>query len=95
MQEVEKYVYPIHLETSSDISEFVDIARTIPCEVTLTGKDENGMDWNISAKSFLATSALFQIKDKYEEVFSKIDYNQINCLCEQDIYTQIQKYVKE
>lgn len=91
---VSKIQYSINLETTSDITDFVDIAKNIPFEVILTGKDENGMDWRISAKSLLATAALFQIKDKYKNVFDKIDYNQIYCLCEKDIYTQIQKYVK-
>nr|DAK66115.1 MAG TPA: hypothetical protein [Caudoviricetes sp.] len=52
-------VQKIELITTKDVSEFTDVVNGIDEEVTLIGKDENGKDWTISGKSFLANLLLF------------------------------------
>lgn len=48
----------IELVTLKDVSDFTEAVSQIDEEVTLIGKDENGKDWSISGKSFLASLVL-------------------------------------
>ena len=61
-------------------------------EVTVT--DENGNDWNISAKSLLCSLVMSQ-KDQRdrEHTAHEVDWNTIWCECEQDIYSAISEFV--
>lgn len=91
---VDKYKYQLQLITTQDILDFVRIANQIDVPVLLTGITEDGVDWRVSAKSILGTMALFQVAPKFEDTFHSLDYNNIYCLCEKDIYQHIQKYIK-
>ena len=62
------YKYHIELNTVSEIGEFVAACSEIQSEVIVSGKDENGSDWSLSAKSFLCTlvmTAHLQNKQKH------------------------------
>lgn len=83
----------IELNTSSEIEEFVGICSKIPTEVTINGKDENGSDWSLSAKSFLCVlvmNAHLQNRDK--QMAQRADWNTIYVECEKDIYSLISKF---
>ena len=45
----------INLNTITDIEKFTALVQTVKSDVRLTGKDENGNDWNLSAKSLLCS----------------------------------------
>lgn len=85
----------INLNTITDIQKFTALAQTVKSDVRLTGKDENGNDWSLSAKSLFCSvviSAKLQ-KDR-EHTAHEVDWNTIYCECEEDIYNLIQDYVK-
>jgi UDP-N-acetylenolpyruvoylglucosamine reductase len=88
--------YHIELNTSSDIVEFIDICSKIPSEVTVIGKDENGSDWLLSAKSFLCVIVMStHLQNKQKQKALKADWNTIYVECEEDIYSVISKFIKE
>lgn len=83
----------IELNTDKEIEEFVNICSSIPEEVTMRGKDENGCDWYLSAKSLLCSllmSAKLQKKRKHNA--HEVDWNTIYVECERDIYNLISKF---
>lgn len=86
--------YHIELDTSSDIVEFIDICSKIPCDVTVSGKDENGGDWSLSAKSFLCAIVMsVHLQNKQKRMAHHADWNTIYVECREDIYTAISKFV--
>lgn len=88
------YKYHIELNTSSDIVEFIDICSNIPSEVTMCGKDENGGDWSLSAKSFLCVLAISaHLQNKQKKMAQNADWNTICVECTEDIYSKISKFV--
>ena len=90
------YRYHIELNTSSDIVEFIDICSKIPSEVTVKGKDENGSDWLLSAKSFLCVLVMSaHLQNKQKQMAHNVDWNTIYVECEEDIYSSISKFIKE
>lgn len=90
------YRYHIELNTSSEIEEFVDICSRIPSEVIVKGKDENGSDWSLSAKSLLCVLVMkASLQSKYRQAAQKADWNTIYVECEEDVYSSILKFVKE
>lgn len=91
---IDRYKYQLQLVTTQDILEFVKIANQINVPVVLTGIAEDGTNWRVSAKSILGSVALFEVAPKHEDTFNSINYNELYCLCEKDIYSQIQQFVK-
>lgn len=88
--------YHIELNTSSDIVEFIDVCSKIPSEVTVKGKDENGGDWSLSAKSFLCVVVMgAHLQNKQKQMAHNADWNTIYVECEEDIYSSISKFIKE
>lgn len=88
--------YYIELNTSSDIIEFIDECFKIPSEITVRGKDENGGDWSLSAKSFLCTIVMgAHLQNKQRQKAYNADWNTIYVECEEDIYSSISKFIKE
>lgn len=86
----------IELNSISDVKEFTQLVQTVDVDVRLVGKDENGNDWSISAKSLLCSlvmSAKLQ-KDRAHTAHD-VDWNTIYCECEKDIYCLIRDFVKE
>lgn len=88
--------YHIELNTSSDIVEFIDICSKIPSEVAVKGKDENGSDWLLSAKSLLCVVVMStHLQNKQKKMAHNADWNTIYVECEEDIYSLIAKFIKE
>lgn len=84
----------IELTTIEDVQNFVGIVRKIPVDVRLIGKDENGADWDISAKSLLASLILSQNEQlHHEHTAHEVDWNTVWCICEKDIYSSISQYI--
>ena len=90
------YRYHIELNTSSDILEFIDVCSKISYEITIKGKDENGSDWSLSAKSFLCVLVMSaHLQNKQKQMAHNADWNTIYAECKEDIYSSISKFVKE
>lgn len=90
------YRYHIELNTSKDIIEFIDICSKIPYEIIVKGKDENGSDWSLSAKSFLCVLVMSaHLQNKQKKMAHNADWNTIYVECEEDIYYLISKFIKE
>ena len=88
------YRYHIELNTSSEVLEFIDICSKIPCEVVVKGKDENGSDWSLSAKSFLCVFAMTaHLQNKQKKMAHNTDWNTIYVECVEDIYTKVSKFI--
>lgn len=86
--------YHIELNTSSDIVEFIDVCSKIPFEVTVKGKDENGGDWSLSAKSFLCVLVMSaHLQNRQKQMAHNADWNTIYVECDKDIYSLISKFV--
>lgn len=88
-------MYKTYIELNSDkeIKEFVNICSKIPEDVTLRGRDENGCEWYLSAKSLLCSlvmSARLQKNRKHNA--HEVDWNTIYVECERDIYPLISKF---
>ena len=83
----------IELNTASEIEEFVDICSKIPSEVIVNGKDENGSDWSLSAKSFLCVLVMnARLQNKQKQMAQQTDWNTIYVECREDIYNKIAKF---
>lgn len=88
--------YNVELNTSSDILEFINVCSKIPSEVTVKGKDENGSDWSLSAKSFLCVVVMTaHVQNKQKQMARNADWNTIYVECEEGIYSLISKFIKE
>lgn len=86
--------YHIELNTSSDIVEFIDVCSKIPSEVTVKGKDENGSNWSLSAKSFFCVLIMSaHLQNKQKQMAHNADWNTIYVECEEDIYSLISKFI--
>lgn len=85
----------LNLNTISDIEKFTSVVQQVPSDVRLIGKDENGRDWNISAKSLLCSVVMSAAMQKQREhTAHDVDWNTIYCECETDIYSLIQEFVR-
>lgn len=84
----------IELSNITAVKKFTDIVSTIDCDVRLIGKDENGNDWDISAKSLLCSLVMAQREQsEREHTAHEVDWNTIWCVCEKDIYSAISEFV--
>lgn len=83
----------IELVTFKDVLDFTEAVSQIDEEVTLIGKDENGKDWSISGKSFLASLILANgVERAKAKAAHNVDWNTITCVCDKDIYSAISKW---
>ena len=90
------YKYNIELNTGSDVAELVDICSNISSEVMVCGKDENGSDWSLSAKSFLCVLVMsVHLQNKQKQKAHNADWNTIYVKCVEDVYSLISKFIKE
>lgn len=84
----------VEFSSGSDVRKFSEIAQTIDCDVRLIGKDENGNDWDLSAKSLFCSLIIEAKAQKMREhTAHEVDWNTIYCECEKDIYTSISQFV--
>jgi hypothetical protein len=85
----------IELTTGSDIREFTEICSKIPEDVIMRGKDENGKEWSLSAKSLLCSIVMNAKLQKHREhTAHEVDWNTVYVECERDIYHLISKFAK-
>ena len=94
---MEKNLYRVYLELNTDeeINEFTDICKSIPEEVMVRGKDENGCDWYLSAKSLFCSLIMSAKLQRHREHNAhEVDWNTIYVECERDIYSLVSKFVK-
>lgn len=84
----------IELSNITAVKKFTNIVSTVDCDVRLVGKDENGNDWDISAKSLLCSLVMAQREQsEREHTAHEVDWNTIWCVCEKDIYSAISEFV--
>lgn len=87
---------PIELNTVSEVERFTKIAQGVDVDVRVTGKDENGNYWELSAKSLFCSLILSaKVQKQREHTAHEVDWNTIWCECEKDIYYLIRDFVKE
>lgn len=87
----------IELVTVQDVKEFTDIAKSVKdYDVDLYGKDENGNDWCLSAKTLYdsLTRSKRESSNKKTSSAHNVDWNTIHCVCKKDIYSLISKFAK-
>ena len=87
--------YAIELDTIKDVEEFSRIVHGVESDVRLSGKDENGDHWELSAKSMLCVLLLGGHIERRHHSTQDIDWNTIYCECEKDIYPLISKFIKD
>lgn len=95
MKNNEKTIYRTYVElnTSEEIAEFTTICSKIPEEVMMGGKDENGCDWFLSAKSLLCSIVMnAKLQKNREHTAHDVNWNTIYVECERDIYSLISKF---
>lgn len=87
---------PIELCTIFDVEKFTKLVQTVDVDVRLTGKDENGNDWSLSAKSLLCSLLLSaKLQESRNHTAHDVDWNTVYCECEKDIFCLIRDFVKE
>lgn len=84
----------VELVDLESVKKFTQIARSIDSDVRLIGKDENGANWDISAKSLFCSLIMSQKEQaNREHTAHEVDWNTIWCVCEKDIYAAISDFV--
>ena len=85
----------IELTTVTDVENFTLLVKTVKEDVRLIGKDENGQDWNMSAKSLYCSLVMAaRLQKEREHNAHEVDWNTLWCVCEKDIYELIKNYVR-
>lgn len=83
----------IELNTSKDIEEFTNACSKIQAEVMMKGKDENGCEWSLSAKSLLCSLVMnARLQKQREHTAHEVDWNTVYVECEEDIYSMVSKF---
>lgn len=86
---------PIELDTVGKVERFSKAVQTVDVDVRLVGKDENGNDWELSAKSLFCSLILAaKVQTQREHTAHDVDWNTIWCECDKDIYHLIDEFVK-
>lgn len=84
----------VEFSSSADVKKFTEAVQKVDCDVRLVGKDENGNDWNLSAKSLFCSLIIEAKAQKMREhTAHDVDWNTIYCECEKDIYCLISPYI--
>lgn len=87
--------YAIELNNMSEVKDFSEAISKVESDVRLIGKDENGKDWELSAKSLLCSLLMSEkLQRNREHTAHDVDWNTLWCTCDEDIYSLISKYVK-
>ena len=86
----------VEFSSAEEVRKFTEIVKQVDCDVRLIGKDENGNDWELSAKS-LFCSLLLEAKyqKEREHTAHDVDWNTLWCVGEKDIYCTIRQFVKD
>ena len=84
----------VEFPSLEDVQEFTSIVQNVKEDVRLIGKDENGNDWSLSAKSFFCSLIIAaKLQKEREHTPHEVNWNTIYCECDKDIYSLIQKFV--
>lgn len=87
---------PIEVNSVREVERFTQLVQTVDVDVRLVGKDENGNDWSLSAKSLLCSLVMSaKLQKGRAHTAHDVDWNTIYCECEKDIYCLIRDFVKE
>lgn len=87
--------YAIELNNMNEVRDFIEAVSKVESDVRLIGKDENGRDWELSAKSLLCSLLMSaKLQRNREHTAHDVDWNTLWCVCDKDIYSLISKYVK-
>lgn len=87
---------PVELNSAKEVERFTAAVSAVDCDVRLTGKDENGNHWELSAKSLFCSLVMAAKMQKHREhTAHDVDWNTTWCECEKDIYYLIRDFVKE
>lgn len=86
----------VEFSSAEEVRKFTELVKQVDCDVRLIGKDENGNDWELSAKS-LFCSLLLEAKyqKEREHTAHDVDWNTLWCVFEKDIYCTIRQFVKD
>ena len=87
--------YEIELPTLEDVKEFTQLVQKAEGDVRLSGKDEHGSAWELSAKSALCVFLLGGHIQLILLADQNIDWNTIVCECDAKVYPLIKKFVKD
>lgn len=87
--------YEIELTTLDDVKKFTQIVQGVKEEVRISGMDEHGSRWELSAKSMLCVFLLGGHIQHILRADQNIDWNAIYCESKANIYPLIRKFVKE
>lgn len=87
--------YEVELTTMNDVQEFNKIVTQVNGDVRLKGKDDHGVNWELSVKSMLCVLLLGGHIQRRRHTAQDIDWNAIYCESDKDIYPLISKFVKE
>lgn len=87
--------YEVELTTMNDVQEFNKIVTQVNGDVRLKGKDDHGVNWELSVKSMLCVLLLGGHIQRRHHMAQDIDWNAIYCESDKDIYPLISKFVKE
>ena len=83
----------IELVDSNAVKAFTEAVKTVPCDVRLIGKDENGSDWNLSAKSLLCSLVIDRKLQDRDCTAHDVDWNTLWVESDEDIYSLIRDFI--
>lgn len=85
----------VEFSSAEEVRKFTEIVKQVNCEVRLIGKDENGDDWSLSAKSFLCSLILeAKYQNNRKNNAHEVDWNTLWCECDEDIYSKIRQFAR-
>lgn len=80
--------YAIELNNINEVKDFTEAVSKVESDVRLIGKDENGRDWELSAKSLLCSLLMSaKLQRNREHTAHDVDWNTLWCVCDEDIYS--------
>lgn len=82
----------IELIDKDAVKRFTEAVKTVKSDVRLTGKDENGNDWTLSAKSLLCSLIIEHKLQDRDCTAHDLDWNTLWVECDEDIYSKIQEF---
>ena len=83
----------VELDSLEDVKEFTERVSIVTPDVRLIGKDENGNEWDLSAKSLLCSLVVAQNLQDRKHTAHEVDWNTLYCECEEDITYLINKFI--
>ena len=86
--------YKVEFTNIEAVNKFTSIVSNIDGEVRIVAKDENGEDWDISAKSILCSLLVAaNLQTERKHTAHEVDWNTTWCCSDEDIYSKISEFV--